>query len=65
MNAAQKLEAALERVEIAAAELRQAALKFARGDTATWDGVCRDRDLAKAARRYANAQNSVRRASRA
>lgn len=65
MNALQKLEAAFERVESASAELRQAALKFAAADVSTWDGVCRDRDLAKAARRYANAQNSVRRASRA
>lgn len=65
MNAAQKLEAAFERVESAAAELRQAALKFSEADGSTWDGVCRDRDLAKAARRYANAQNSLRRAARA
>ena len=64
MNASQKIEAALERVEYAAAELRQAAVLFTHADRTTWAGVCRDKELAAAARKYANAQNSLRRAVR-
>jgi hypothetical protein len=64
MNAAQRLDAAMRRMESAAAQLRQQALTFARVESGRWDQVIADRDLAAAARRYASSLASIRRAGK-